>query len=202
LPWTISAGTNTTVENGKIVLYSTSTTETAARGHEFSPVVALPYSFKTSVAITGNDWSEIPTNASVAFYLYFQIPQPQTSVCLYSLYVGVNPVSNAWAIRIGYKNDASAQVTYNYLETNAYGNKNIFNGLDLFKTIAVSINANKELQFFVNGAEFYRTTLLQNISNSIENKNLELRKFGYVVSPGIKLLMDDFYFTNDGTILK
>jgi len=197
--WSKSSYSTATIVNGCALLTNSSTTAQASLGYIFPQTISLPFSFKTKVAVTAENWNDLPTGFSYSFYCDFLKPD-NADKYIRNIYVGVNPISRTWRVRYGIRESNNTQ--YFDLDENSRGTRIIFEALEKMTTVSMSITENYLLQFFVNGEEIYQTSELTYILQDLGQEVVVLESFSYVIAPSSKLLIDNFYFTNDNTILK
>lgn len=197
--WSKSSNGVSSILNGYLTLYSSDTVNSAGIGYNLPAPYELPYSFKTRMAVNLDNFSS--TSAlRASYYFYFPDLNIGTSY-LKSIALHIIPGANSWILRAGIHDAETGTVIYQNLESNSsLKTKVIFTENNQFHTIGMAISADKTLIINVDGEEMYRTTVLA--TNPDYNRDLTLSKYSYSVDPRQKLIVDDFYLTNDQTVLK
>ncbi len=161
----------------------------------------LPYSFKSKVAVNSPNFIGGETYRT-SFYMYFENPNPaELSNYLYSLCFHIRPCINAWEIKVGIYDATKGEVVYQLLETNSISSsKAIFTQNDEYHMVGVSIASDKTLAVNIDGEILYSSTALS--TNATYNSDLKIFRIKHAVDPGLSFLVDKFYLTNDGAVLK
>ena len=184
--------------NGIATLVNTSSI-TASLGYALTDSIPIPYSIKTRVAVNYDDFSAGSTARSSC---YFWFANPNTGGdYLASLVFHIRAGLRSWEVKAGIYDAESDQVIYQALEANASGtDKIIFSQNNEFHIIGMAITSDKTLIINIDGQELYQSTILSDLN--LYPGELKLRKFSYYIDPTVSCLVDNFYITNDGTVLK
>ncbi len=154
--------------------------------YSYNASLTLPYSIKTKVAVNATDYNNIGVNATNFF---FRFSAASTTPYLSNIQFQIAPGSKAWNI-IANISDGTKSLLKRVSPVD------VFTANDQFHIIGMSITTNKMLLANIDGVEVAQIDL------STYNTDFNFRKFSYATSSGLSLLVDDFYLTNDDTILK
>lgn len=170
-------------------------------GYVLPELEAIPFSFKTKQALNTVDFSSGST-ARMSTYIYFEDPDKSVSSdYLYSLILHISPCINLWVVRAGLYDASLGEVVYQDFEANSFSNSSlIFTQSNQFRTVSFSITADKIFNIYIDGDVLFSSTALNTDANY--SYDLKLRRVKYTVDPELILLIDNFYLTNDNTILK
>lgn len=190
-----SSYTARTLSNGILSLKAVTSTNYASYAYKANNST-LPFSAKTSIAVALSD----NTSSSSCLRLGLKFPTDSTLSSSFDyLYLYIYPTANKWALKAGMKTGTS--VEYQNIDSVSYSNsKSIFNTSREYHTISMSIAANKTIFIYLDGQELCSSTAL--LTNPLYNRAITISEYIYNVSPGLELLVDDFCYATDGTILK
>ncbi|MDR1679894.1 MAG: hypothetical protein LBR81_09000 [Prevotellaceae bacterium] len=185
-----SSITKVTLSNGKAVVSAVGTDAAAFYYKELSQP-EIPFSYKTKVAVNALDYMNFGTGGAL-FNFDFVVPETISGECLTRIAFAVNPGARTWRV-LTYTSDETGALPATVIERQT---ADIFTENDQYHTIGVAITAEKMFIVNVDGTELYRYDL------STYESTFKLNYAVYQVSSGLSLLIDDFYLTTDGTILK